>query len=81
MTLKIFSFDGVVYIPERSQAGMLLAMELASRSHWRSSVATQRFAPKAKPVLTNGLYMLWTDLSSTSICSTHVTFKQNKTIT
>lgn len=61
------------HIPQRSPAGMLLAIELARRSHCLSNVATQRLAPKARPELTRVLYMLCTALSSTSTCSIHVT--------
>jgi hypothetical protein len=50
--------NGILFLPHRSPAGMLLAIELARRSHCRSNVATQRFAPKARPELTTGLYML-----------------------
>jgi len=45
-------------LPPPSPAGMLLAITLASRSHCRSKVETQRFAPNARPELTKGLYML-----------------------
>lgn len=62
-----------VTIPPTSTVGILVAMTLASLSHCRSRVATQRFAPNALPVLTSCLYRLCTPLSSTSTCSTHVT--------
>lgn len=51
-----------------------MAIELARRSHCRSKTATQRLAPKARPELTSGLYKSWTALSSTSMCSTHITY-------
>lgn len=68
------AYQGVKLLPPPSPAGMLLAITLASLSHCRSKVETHLFAPNAKPELTKGLYKLCTDLSSTSTCSTQVTY-------
>uniref|UniRef100_A0A7C9AEL8 Uncharacterized protein n=1 Tax=Opuntia streptacantha TaxID=393608 RepID=A0A7C9AEL8_OPUST len=70
----LFLPSGLVITPP-SPAGMLLAITLASLSHCLSKAETQRFAPKARPELTNALYTLWTARSSTSTCSTHVTLE------
>lgn len=42
-------------LPPISPLGILLAITLASLSHWRSSVPTHLLAPKARPEFTNGL--------------------------